>query len=233
MPYYSQRLGKNIASHVLNPEQAFELAANTATDLGDFLKIYRESKGKALEEVGNILSVNRERMRQSEAQIRHSDDFVNKILGDTNPYGFPVDESGKIRADVVEYIHKIHIPPRGTTGKKSQKEEAMISKAKADEGKWLGFGDVVREIRGIKQAFVPISKELNELEYDPRLQNWREYWNEALQALAEPIQPWQEGVLKIGGSEIRYKRGNDGEYRLHADGLAAVRAAIQQNLSLQ
>jgi transcriptional regulator with XRE-family HTH domain len=239
LPYYSKAQNKNIPSPSLSPEQAFELAANTAKTLGICLKIYRESIGKSLKEVGENLGINKRRTHALEIDTKNetlknkSYEFVLKILAEANPYGLPVDESGKIRADVAEYIREIHIPRRGTRGKISEREIAMIAKAAADKDKWLEFGDVVREIRGINQAFLPISEESNKLGYDPRLRNWREYWNEALQALVEPIQPWQEGTLTIGSTEVRYKIGTDGEYRLHADGLLAIRAALQKNLSIE
>jgi hypothetical protein len=116
MPYYSGKEKKIYPSPSLSPEQAFELAANTAKTLGICLKIYRESIGKSLKEVGENLGITHERVRQLEQAECQIPEFVIQILGDANPYGLPAGDDGKIRADVAEFIREIHIPARRTWG---------------------------------------------------------------------------------------------------------------------
>ena len=230
MPYYSKRKEENVASSALTPPQAFELAANTATGLGNFLKIYRESIGKSLEDVGKAILVTKEAIRQIEGKISIAWETVDKILSAKNPYDLPTDVERNIQIDVAAFIREIHIPSR-SWGRISKKEQQMIDQKAADEGKWLTFVDVARELFDTEAYLINDSTYKRnglhtKIHFNPEYIILRAVWDEVIVAHAKSIQPWQEDVLKIGGAEVRYKRGTDSEYRLHADGLQALRTAM-------
>jgi superfamily II DNA or RNA helicase/transcriptional regulator with XRE-family HTH domain len=111
MPHRSPITDKKMASSGLSKEAAFDKASGTAKNIGEFLRIYRESGGGTLQDVGDQLHLTRESIRQYEIKPVLPSGTVKKILDKANPYQFPVDANGEIRADIKQRFNELNISP--------------------------------------------------------------------------------------------------------------------------
>lgn len=166
---YLPALASHPTATALSADEAFEFAALRAQDFGQFRKDFREARYISYGDIVAVEGGTRQNVSDKESKkiTKKMDLFLEQ-----NAYGLPVDESGKVRSDVREYLQHLN--------KGLIKHPEKLS-PKAQEG-WMTLGQVLSEHLGMdhlvnqNEGVLQSGRPHVKLELNPQMKPYEDAW---------------------------------------------------------